>query len=140
MPDSSNKCHWSLLYIIIKLLLLIRTFLYKTFSTCVIFLFDYFLKSKFWYMKFPIWGNVPRKSIRARIVEIILEDFLLNIASENSHSFDLLCFFLFDYWWDFNKYTIDLLYYLFWNFIFKVFPSFSVWILFFYLFCIVINL
>ena len=104
MPDSSNKCHWSLLYIIIKLLSLIRTFLYKTVSTCVIFLFDYFLKLKFWYMKFLICSNAPRKSIWAGIVEIILEESLLNIASENSHSFGLLCFFLFDYWWDFKKY------------------------------------
>ena len=135
MPDSSNKCHWSLLYIIIKLLLLIRTFLYKTFSTCVIFLFDYFLKSKFWYMKFPIWGNAPRKSIWARIVEIILVKTVKTVIH--------LIYFVFFYLITGGILTnilIDLLYYLFWNFIFKVFPSFSVWILFFYLFYIVINL
>lgn len=131
MPDSSNKCHWSLLYIIIKLLLLIRTFLYKTVSTRVIF---------FWYMKFPICNNAPRKSIWAGIVEIILEESLLNIASENSHSFDLLCFFLFDYWWDFKKYIYWLVTLLILKFYFSVFSSFSVWILFFNLFCIVINL
>ena len=103
-PFCSYWKFWLLVVLLPFRTLLIRTFLYKTVSTYVIFLFDYFLKSKFWYMKFLICSNAPRKIIWAGIVEIILEESLLNIASENSHSFGLLCFFLFGYWWDFKKY------------------------------------
>lgn len=46
--------------------------------------------------------------------------------SENSHSFDLLCFFLFDYWWDFNKYIYLLTCYItYFEILFlKSFPAF----------------
>lgn len=125
MPLINVICHYYT--IIIKILLFTRTFLSKTFSASVIFLFDKFIKSEFWYMK---GSNAPIKSICSRIVEIIIEECLL-LQVKTGISFDLL-FFLFAHWWDF-KIFIDLSYYFEILFL-TSFGNFSIWILLFILY------